>query len=386
MGEVPVSVRRAIIEADSKSLNVTAFCADHGISTWFFWDLRRRYLIEGDAVLEPKSRAPHRVWNRTPAHIEDLIVTARKELADEGLDNGAASIAFRLRDVDGLPSESTIWRLLRDRGLIVPAPNKAPKSSQRSFTAERANEVWAFDDWTWHLADGRGVQIFDVLDDHSRLAVHCAPMWSCTGLGAFEALASAANWLGWPQRFWSDNAKAFTEFVATALAELGIVASHTRPNSPKSNGKAERFHQTVRKWLNKQPPAQTIEQLATQLDLFRIIYNTERPHSAIGRRFPADVWEQAPKTGPSLHPITATTRTHTSAVIASTANAGRYRITVGAEHNGKTALTVITGTAAHVFISGKIVRKLRIDTTRRNQPMYPKPGRPPTEREDPRHA
>lgn len=381
-----MSVRRAVVEADPKSMNVTAFCADHGISTWFFWDLRRRYAREGEAVLEPGSRAPHRVWNRTPADIEDLIVTARKQLDDEGLDNGPASIAFRLGDIDGVPSESTIWRILRARGLIEPEPDKAPKSTHRSFTAERANEVWAFDDWTWHLADGTPVQIFDVLDDHSRLAVGCTPMWTCTGHQAFEALAAAAHWLGWPQRFWSDNAKAFTEVVAGALAPLGIAASHTRPYSPNSNGKAERFHQTVRKWLLKQPRANSLDELTAQLDLFRIIYNTARPHSGIGRRFPANVWEHAPKTGPSTQPITATTRTHTATVINGTANAGRYRITIGAQHNDQTALTVITGTAAHVFITGRLIRALTLDPTRTRQTLHPKPGRPPTEREDPRHA
>ena len=66
-----------------------------------------------------------------------------------------------------------------------------------------------------------------------------------------------------PERFWSDNAKAFTATLANALAPLGVTASHTRPYSPNSNGKAERFHQTAQKWLAKQPPATTITELAT---------------------------------------------------------------------------------------------------------------------------
>src|SRR3954469_5522635 len=88
--EVPMSLRRTIVEIDPATLNVTRFCRDHGISTWFFWDLRRRFAREGEAVLEPKSRAAHRVANKTPVEVEDEIVRKRKELVDAGLDAGGA--------------------------------------------------------------------------------------------------------------------------------------------------------------------------------------------------------------------------------------------------------------------------------------------------------
>ena len=199
-------------------MNVAEFCRCHGVSTWFFWDLRRRYAREGDAVLEPKSRAPHHPAGRTPLEVEEAIVRKRKELDDAGWDCGPASIATALDGLAGLPHESTIWRILTARGLIVADPSKAPKHTGRSFTAERANECWALDDWTWPLADGTPVQILDVLDDHSRYAVACTAMPSCTGAAAFDVIAAAASYLGWPQRFWSDNARAFTGTLAHALS------------------------------------------------------------------------------------------------------------------------------------------------------------------------
>lgn len=386
--EVPVSLRRAIIEADTADLNVAEFCRDHGVSTWFFWDLRRRYAREGEVVLEPKSRAPHRPAGRTPVEVEEAIVRCRKELADGGWDCGPASIAFELRDLPGVPHESTIWRILTARGLIQPDPSKAPKHTGRSYRAERANECWALDDWTWTLADGSDVQILDVLDDHSRYAVACTAMPSCTGAASFDALAHAASHLGWPQRVWSDNARAFTNTVANALAPLGVTASHTRPYSPRSNGKVERFHQTVRQWLTKQPPADTIAELQAQLDLFRLHYNTRRPHRALDRRFPADIWTAAPKSGPADRPLTTPTSVHHSTVHACKTNAGPYAISVGRAHNGRSTLTVITGTNAHVFIDGRLIRQLTIDPQRRTQPLYDRPGRPPTitKRKAPRHA
>lgn len=364
------------------------FCRSHGVSAWFFWDLRRRYRDGGEAALAPRSRAPHHPAGRTPVDVEDAIVAMRKQLDDDGLDCGPATIAFHLRDLPGVPTESTIWRILKARGQITAQPAKAPKSAGRSWTAERVNECWALDDWEWFLADGTPVKILDVLDDHSRYAVVCTAMLHCTGAAAFEALSSAAEFVGWPARFWSDNAKAFTKTLAAALAPLGVAASHTRPYSPKSNGKAERFHQTIQKWLAKQRCATTLEQLQAQLDLFRIIYNTQRPHRSLGRQFPADVWINAPKSGPADRPLGQPTTVHDSIVHAGKCNAGAHAISVGTTHNGRRARTVITGTTGHVFINGHLIRQLTIKPDRRTQPLHNRPGRPPTitKREDPRHA
>jgi transposase InsO family protein len=382
-----MSLRRAIIEAEPAAMNVSEFCREHGVSTWFFYDLRRRHRLEGDIVFEPKSRAAHRPAGRTPLEVEEAIVRCRKELDDAGWDSGPASIADGLAGLEGVPSEATIWRILTARGLIRASPSKAPKHTGRSWTAERANECWALDDWTWTLADGTSVQILDVLDDHSRHAVACTAMPTCTSAASFDALADAAAQLGWPQRIWSDNGRAFTGALTTTLAHLGVAASHTRPYSPASNGKVERFHQTVQRWLNKQSAAATISELQAQLDLFRLHYNTRRPHRALARRTPTDVWTTAPKSGPADQPLATPTTVHRSTIHNGGINTGRYQIAVGAAHTGQRAVTVITGTNAHVFINGRLIRHLTIDPTRRSQPIHPRPGRPTTTvREAPRHA
>jgi transposase InsO family protein len=384
-----MSLRRTIIESDPSTFNVTQFCKDHGVSTWFFWDLRRRHAREGDCVLEAKSRAAHTVANRTSADVEDAVVAERKRLSDAGLDNGPATIAFHLAGLAGVPSESTIWRILKGRGLIVDDPTKRPKRSHRSFSAERANECWQLDDTTWALADGTEVKILNVVDDHSRLLVASSAMATCTGAAALAVLATAAVILGWPARILSDNARAFRHVLAAALAKVGVGASHSRPCHPQTCGKVERFHQTLKKWLAAQPAAASIEELQAQLDLFRLIYNHHRPHRAISRRVPADAWTAAPKSGAADHPLGTPTRTWNTTVTAGRVSAGEhYRITVGAAHNGLPATIVLTATTGDVFIAGRHVRRLSIDPTTRNQPLHDKPGRPPTltERKAPRHA
>lgn len=372
-----MSIRRTIVEIDPDTLNVTEFCRLHAISTWFFWDLRRRHTRDGNAALEPKSRAPHQVANKTPLGIEDAIVTKRKELADAGLDAGPATISWHLRHLDGLPSEASIWRILKRRGFITDDPSKAPRSSIRRFTAERANECWQLDDTTWHLANNDEVKILNIVDDHSRLLVASAAMPTCTGAATLTAVADAATTLGLPERFQSDNARAFKGVLADALAPLGVASRHSRPYHPQTNGKVERFHLTLQKWLDHQPPADTLADLQALLDAFRHLYNHQRPHRSLDRNTPATIWTNAPKSGPADQPIDTPTTTSHSTVHQGKINVGtRYRITIGSQYNGATTTTIITGRNCHVFINGHLVRKLTLDPTRNHQPLHNTPGHP----------
>jgi transposase InsO family protein len=377
-----MSLRRAIVEASLDGLNVRAFCRTHGISTWFFYDLRRRHRIEGEAALEPRSRAPKRVANRTCAAVEDAIVSVRKELANVGLDCGPATIRYHLGGrLDGpmVPSEATIWRVLTRAGCITPQPEKTPRHAYRSFTAERANQCWQLDDTGWELADGTPVRIIDVLDDHSRTAPAQKAVQSCTTGEAFDTLAMGAHTWGWPERLLTDNARAFRHGLADALAALGIAIGHSRPYHPQTCGKVERFHQTVKRFLAAQPPAATLAELQTQLDTFRDLYNHHRPHRALGRRIPADVWTASPKSGPATHPLTTPTVIHRGVVSPNgLVFAGNNRLVMTHTHHaGAPATVVVTGLACHVFVDGRLVRQLTLDPTRRIQPLGVRPRRRP---------
>ncbi len=372
-----MGLRRLIVELDPSWINVSEFCRSHGLSTWFFWDLRRRFGRDGEAALVPRSRAPHRVANRTPAPVEDRIVAKRKELVEAGLDAGPATIRWHLAGLEALPSESTIWRILVARGFVVPAPAKAPKSAGRRFCAERANDCWQLDDTSWFLAGGAEIKVFNVIDDHSRLLVASVAMATCTGADALAGVAGGAEVLGWPAWFLSDNAKAFRHVLAEALAELGVRAGHSRPYHPQTNGKVERFHQTLKRWLRGQEPAADLPELQAQLDLFRFIYNHQRPHRSINRQVPAHVWAHAPKSGPADRPLTGPAQIHHATVTGGTFwITRRYRISVGAAHNGQHVLAVLSGRACHVFADGRLIRALTIDPTRVGQPLHPRRGRP----------
>ena len=66
------------------------------------------------------------------------------------------------------------------------------------------------------------------------------------------------------------------------LATLGITFKHGKPYHPQTQGKVERYHLTLKKWLRKKPAAATLAELQAQIDRFVHIYNEERPHTARG--------------------------------------------------------------------------------------------------------
>ena len=68
---------------------------------------------------------------------------------------------------------------------------------------------------------------------------------------------------------------------------------------PQTQGKIERFHQTLKRWLAQQPPAATLADLQAQLDTFRDLYNDDRPHRELTRRTPAEAYRALPKAEPT---------------------------------------------------------------------------------------
>ncbi|MBV9486589.1 MAG: helix-turn-helix domain-containing protein [Frankiaceae bacterium] len=134
--------------------SVSRVCRELGIGRDTYYEAKKRFEAEGPTGLLPRSRRPHRSPNQTPVEVEDAIVRARKELDDEGWDNGARSIAYRLqRQGVAPPAISTINSILRRRGLITDQPQKRPRSAIKRFEFPARNSCWQMDGTEWKLAD-----------------------------------------------------------------------------------------------------------------------------------------------------------------------------------------------------------------------------------------
>jgi len=377
---VPMTSRLlAITTGGLPGVTITALCAELGISRKTYYEWRNRFDKEGPAGLEPRSRRPLLSPNQVPAVIEQLIVRLREQLP---LDNGALAIFYQMqRDgVVPLPSPRTIHRVLVRNGLVAPQPKERPRSSWVRFEYDNPNECWQIDATQWELRDGRIAWIMDVLDDHSRYMPAADAVLSDTAEAAWKAICHAADEIGLPAKVLSDNGLCFTgggtgpgTFI-TNLAALGIVKANSRPYHPQTCGKLERAHQTLKKWLAKQPRARTLAELQRQLDAFRAYYNHHRPHRALRGATPAERFAAKAKAQPSGIPIDLP-RPPTLRIGERTVQpngvitTGGKLINLGTSWAGRT-LTVITyGTRVAILNGTTLVRALQLDPNRRYHPL-----------------
>ena len=295
--------RVAVLKVVSSQSSVTAAAAEFGISRGHLHRLLRRYREGGLDAIDPRSRRPHTSPGRTPDTVRARIVALRTELTARGLDAGPATIAWHLeREGQSAPSTSTIRRVLHAAGLIVPEPHKRPRSSWHRFEASAPNELWQSDVTHWQLADGSEVEIIDWLDDHSRYLLGIAAFGRVAGDDVVATFTAAGTEHGWPVATLTDNGAIYTSRFTGGrngfeylLAYLGVRQKNGAQGHPQTQGKVERFHQTLKRWLGRGPAATSVAELQARLDAFRLAYNEQRPHRAIGRATPGEAYRATPK-------------------------------------------------------------------------------------------
>lgn len=358
----------------------------HGVSKSWVCELVARYREGGYEALAPRSRRPATVPARTSDELEDEIVLLRKQLTEQGFDSGAQTIHHHL----GLrhevaPSVSTIWRILKRRGFVVPEPHKRPNSSWIRFEAALPNECWQSDMTHWQLGDGTHVEIVNFIDDYSRVAVGSQVFGVTKAKDVVATFYKCAQIWGFPASVLTDNGCIYTAWhrngrcaMDSEMMALGIVYKHSRPYHPQTCGKVERFHQTLKLFLSKQPGAASIEELQAQVDQFIQYYNQVRPHRARARMTPAAAFAARDKAIPSGTKVTGMGRDwrvrHDKVDGVGTVSL-RYRgklhhIGLGRAHKAKRIILLVAGTNIRVLTEdGALLRDLTLDPTRDYQPQ-----------------
>ena len=361
----------------------TELARSHGISRSWLFKLLARYREGGYEAVEPRSRRPRSSPTRTSPEVLELILQLRVELEEAGLDAGAQSILSYLRLRSGTsPSKATIWRLLRANGLVVPQPQKRPRSSWIRFQAELPNEMWQADATHWQLADGSNVEVLNLIDDHSRFCLASVAFPTVKAADVLETFSVAAETYGYPVKFLSDNAAVFSGrprkgrvVLESELDRLGIVSSHSSPYHPQTCGKVERFHQTLKRFLRRQAPAQSLAHLQLQLDAFRNRYNQDRPHDAAGGRTPLQAFEARLKAHPTLPASAVQYRVRRDRLDAGGKVTIRYlgrlrHLYVSYRHRRQPVTLLVAGPHLKVVAQdGSILRELTLDPERNYQPM-----------------
>jgi len=392
------STRLLITAVVVENRPVREVAAAYGVSRSWLYELLDRYHREGQAVFEPRSRRPRSNPNATSVQVVDLIVELRQKLSQTGLDAGPDTICWHLSHHHGITiSRATVARHLRARALVSPEPKKRPKSSYIHFEASMPNECWQADFTHYRLTrpDGRpgaDTEILTWLDDCSRYALRITAHHRVTGPIVLTEFRTTIATHGTPAATLTDNGMVFTTRLAggkggrnpleAELRRLGVTQKNGRPGHPQTQGKVERFQQTMKRWLRTQPhQGATIADLQIQLNTFAEEYNHRRPHRSLPHRTtPATIYTSRPKATPGdrtrdTHDRIRHDRIDKAGKITLRHAGTLYSIGIGRTHARTHVIVLVHDLDIRIInaATGELLRELVLDTTQR----YQGTGRPP---------
>ncbi|MFJ6054883.1 IS481 family transposase [Streptomyces sp. NPDC092307] len=258
-----------------------------------------RYHAGGLDALVDKSRRPHTSPHQVAAEVEALVCELRRSYPRWG----ARRIAHELgqRGLVPAPGRSTVHRILTRHGLV----NQQEQNHRRVYRRWQRDapmQLWQLDLMGGvFLANGRECKLVTGIDDHSRFIVIAKVVAEPSGRAVCTAFAEAMTAYGVPSEVLTDNGKQFTgRFTKPAPAEVlfervcrenGITAGLTKPRSPTTTGKIERFHKTLRRELLDHV-GQFADQGTAQaaIDAWVHAYNHTRPHQSLAMATPASVF------------------------------------------------------------------------------------------------
>ena len=280
-----------------------------------------RYAGHGLAGLADKSSRPLSCPHQMAPEMEARIVGMRREHPGWG----PRTILYWLAQggLVVLPGRTSVERALVRHGLVEPKKRRRSRADYRRWERSASMELWQMDivggvriadPETGELTEAK---IVTGIDDHSRFVVCARVVARATARPVCDALEWALSRYGCPGEILSDNGKVFTNRFGQGGGRVlfdrichsnGIGHILTKPHSPTTTGKVERFHKTLRaEFLNGETFA-SVEAAQAALDAWVAEYNHRRPHQGIGRVPPIQRFQlAASRPGPVATPEADTT-------------------------------------------------------------------------------
>jgi transposase InsO family protein len=301
--ELSVVERRyqAVLEVLNDGATVTDVARRNGVTRQTVHEWLRRYASQGLGGLVDGSAKPLSCPHQMPAEVEARIVAIRGEHRGWG----PRSLGHQLakEGVTPLPALSSIYRCLVRHGLITPQARKRKRSDYKRWERSRSMELWQMDVVGGvKIIDADEAKIVSGVDDHSRYCISARVVARATARPTCDALGLAMRRYGVPSQILTDNGKVFTGRFGPGTGEVlfdricrenGIKHILTRPRSPTTTGKVERWHKTLRQEFLDGKVFASIEDAQAQLDVWVEHYNHERPHQSLGMMTPWDRFKLA---------------------------------------------------------------------------------------------
>jgi len=285
-------------------LSVSEACRQFGISrkTGYKWLALHRADPSDD--LADRSRRPRGCPNQTDPASEALILKVRDQYGW-----GARKIrAFLMDHSHAMPSLRTVHHVLQRHDRIKSPAPPTPLATQR-FERDQPNQLWQMD-FKGPLEIGRRrVHPLTIMDDHSRYLLRLTVRDDHTQKAVWDLLWATFGEVGLPDELLCDNEFASRHSVPRSISwfdgqllRLGIEPIHGRPYHPQTQGKIERLHGTFERELYPRSRRDCIENFHEDAEQWRWIYNTQRPHQAIGDRPPLTRWRPSSRLRPQSLP------------------------------------------------------------------------------------
>jgi putative transposase len=285
---------------------MSGLAARYGISRKTAYKWVERYEEDPAHGLVARSRAPHAHGRAMGAELRDAVLALRRAHPRWGPKKLRAVLLER-QPTRAWPAASTMGDLLRRAGVSQPRrrPRYVVPLTQPLAAARTPNDVWTADFKGWfRTADGTRCDPLTIADACSRFVLCCriVPPSAAGVRPWFERVFRA---YGLPRALRTDNGSPFATTGAGQLSQLavwwlklGIQLDRIAPGHPEQNGRHERFHLTLQEDTTS-PPATTPRQQQARFDRMRHVFNTERPHEALGQQPPARVYAASPRPYPA---------------------------------------------------------------------------------------
>jgi len=286
-------------EALKEKANIRALCREYEITPRTGYKWIKRYLEQGEAGLYDRSHRPKHSPRKSNPIIEDAVLSMR----DAHPAWGGRKIRWQLAQegMQALPAASTITAILHRHDKISPEEGETHRAFQR-FEMEHPNQLWQMDfKGHFEMMNGGSCHPLTVLDDHSRFLVGLKACHAERSKKVKTCLENIFEQYGLPERMLMDNGSVWQGYhtgLTFWLVRLGIQVVHGRPYHPQTQGKDERLHRTLKEELLQQQQFSHLKDCQEKFDVWRTLYNYERPHQALGMQPPATRYQ------PSLHLFT----------------------------------------------------------------------------------
>lgn len=295
--------------------SIAALSRRYGISRKTAYKWIRRYQAEGEAALLTRSPRPLRTPHKTPYAIECEIVRLRSSMLMTPGPKKIHSLLKQTYPDTPLPSRTTIYNILRRRGLIDSRSRprrRVPPMAAPFAPVQAPNDLWSADyKGQFRLGSGTTCYPLTVMDHHSRYLLCCRGVPGTTLNEAKQAFTTLFREHGLPQRIRTDNGVPFASGGCAGLSRLsiwwirlGITPERIARGKPQQNGQHERMHRTLKSAVC-QPPCANMDAQQKCFDHFQNEYNRLRPHESLAQQTPSSQYKPSDRAFPErLPPMT----------------------------------------------------------------------------------